>query len=252
MHKGLISTLPSSTIARSDFFNRVKPIVTDGLALYFDPANTSSYSGTGTTLTDLSENGRNGTLEGSATVNSDKQIVLNGASQYVSTTYYPNLDNFRLYTFELWFWDNATGLTSGDNTALISNHGPLTPFGFGFAKLHISSNGQVIFQEINSSSVTATANNASNVCNSTWTHIVGVATATSLLLYINGTNVSTATRPGGALTSGMPIYIGGYHLNSFQTCRLGPVRIYLDKALSATEVAQNYEAERYRESLGVF
>lgn len=251
MHKGLISTLPSSTIARSDFFNRMKAIVTDGLALYFDPANTSSYSGTGTTLTDLSGNGRNGALEGSATVNTDEQIVLNGSPQYVSTTYQPNLDNNRLYTFELWFWDNAAGLTSGDNTALITNHGPLTPFGVGFAKLHITSAGQVIFQEVNSSSTTATASSASSVCNSTWTHIAGVATATSLLLYINGTNVSTATRPGGVVTSGMQFFIGGNHLGRYQTCRLGPVRIYIDKALSATDVSQNYEAERYRESLNV-
>lgn len=249
MHKGLISTLPSSTIARSDFFNRMKAIVTDGLALYFDPANTSSYSGTGTTITDLSGNGRNCALEGSATVNSDKQIVLNGASQYVSTTFQPNLNNLRLYTYELWFWDNSPGVTPSDATALISNYGATntTPN----AVLHINNTGTVVFTERNSSSVSTAVTTPSSVCNSTWTHIVGVATATNLELYINGVSVGTTTRPGGVITSAMNIVIGGHHLLRYQTCRLGPVRIYLDKALSATEVVQNYEAERYRESLSV-
>jgi hypothetical protein len=42
-------------------FHRGPKIVTDGLVLYLDAANTRSYPGTGTTLTDLSGSGRNGT-----------------------------------------------------------------------------------------------------------------------------------------------------------------------------------------------
>ena len=37
-------------------------IVTDGLVLALDAGNTKSYPGSGTTWTDLSGNGRNGTL----------------------------------------------------------------------------------------------------------------------------------------------------------------------------------------------
>jgi hypothetical protein len=248
MHKGLISTLPSSTIARSDFFNRKKAIVSDGLAFYYDPANTSSYSGTGTTLTDLSGNSRNAALEGSATVNTDEQIVLNGASQYVSTTFQANVDNNRLYTTEVWFWDDAAG-GFNTNCALITNYGPntITPF-FG---LLISSAGIPLLQERNTSSTLATAQASSSICNSTWTHVVGVATSTNLILYVNGVSVATVARPGGSITSTQSIVIGGNHLVRFQTARLGPIRFYLDKALSAAEVVQNYEAERYRESLSV-
>jgi len=39
-----------------------RSIIQDGLALYLDPSNPQSYPGTGTTLTDLSGNGRTGTL----------------------------------------------------------------------------------------------------------------------------------------------------------------------------------------------
>lgn len=249
-YKGLYSSLPSSSsaISHSNFVDTSKSIVTTGLSLFYDPANTSSYSGSGTTLTDLSGNNRNGTLENGSTVNADKQIVLNGASNYVSTTYQPNLDNLRPYTYELWFWDNAAG-GFFDNTALISNYGATntTPN----SQLHITDTGIVRFFERNSSSVSAAASNTSSVCNSLWNHIAAVATSTDLVLYINGVNVATATRPGGAITSSMSIVIGGQHFDRYQTCRLGPVRIYYDKALSATEVIQNYETERYRESLNV-
>ena len=37
-------------------------IVTDGLDMYLDAANPKSYSGTGTTWTDLTKNGYDGTL----------------------------------------------------------------------------------------------------------------------------------------------------------------------------------------------
>ena len=38
------------------------PIITSGLVLHLDAGNTSSYPGSGTTWTDLSVNGYNGTL----------------------------------------------------------------------------------------------------------------------------------------------------------------------------------------------
>jgi len=68
------------------------------------------------------------------------------------------------------------------------------------------------------------------------------ATETELILYINGVKTISGDRPGGEITSSHPIVIGGNHLGRFQTCRLGPVRIYYDKALTSDEVNQNYSA----------
>ena len=45
-------------------------IVTDGLVLCLDAANPKSYPGSGTTWTDLSGNGNNGTLVNGASYNS--------------------------------------------------------------------------------------------------------------------------------------------------------------------------------------
>lgn len=49
-------------------------IPTDNLLFYYDPGNTASYPGSGTTLTDLSPNGYNGTLNGPTYSSSDGGI----------------------------------------------------------------------------------------------------------------------------------------------------------------------------------
>ena len=62
------------------------PIVTNGLQLYLDAANKRSYSGSGTTWTDLSGRGNNGTLMNGPTFNNGNggSIVFDGTNDYVS------------------------------------------------------------------------------------------------------------------------------------------------------------------------
>lgn len=219
-------------------------IVTENLALYYDPLNSQCYPGSGTTLFDLSGNNRHGTLEGGVFVSTDKVVVLNNSPQYISTTYFPNLDDNRLYTFELWFWDDTPGTTVvGGGTALIGNYGPnsTTPN----SRLQIESDGQVTISERNTSSTeVSTSSGATVVCTGQWTHIVRSCTASQQILYINGVQNAQTSRPGGGITSAMSIVIGGHHLSRYQSCRLGPVRIYYDKALTEAEILRNYAAER--------
>jgi hypothetical protein len=51
-------------------FNFSPKIVTNGLVLYLDAANTRSYSGSGTAWNDLTVNGNNGVLTNGPTFNS--------------------------------------------------------------------------------------------------------------------------------------------------------------------------------------
>ena len=57
-------------------------IVTDGLVLALDAANTKSYGGSGTTWTDLSGKGNNGDIDG-ATHNSDGYFSFDGSNDKV-------------------------------------------------------------------------------------------------------------------------------------------------------------------------
>ena len=63
-------------------------IITDGLVLCLDAGNTKSYPGSGTTWTDLSGNGNNGTLTNGPTYSSDNggSIVFDGSNDYVQFT----------------------------------------------------------------------------------------------------------------------------------------------------------------------
>jgi len=63
-------------------------VVTTGLQLYLDAGQAASYSGSGTTWTDLSGNGRNGTLTNGPTYSSADggSIVFDGTNDYVQCT----------------------------------------------------------------------------------------------------------------------------------------------------------------------
>ena len=62
-------------------------IVTDGLVLCLDAANTKSYPGSGTTWTDISGRGNNGTLTNGPTFSSDDggSIVVDGSNDFILT-----------------------------------------------------------------------------------------------------------------------------------------------------------------------
>jgi hypothetical protein len=59
--------------------------VTNGLVLCLDAADKNSYSGTGTTWTDLTGNGNNGTLTNGPTFNSANggSISFDGTNDYI-------------------------------------------------------------------------------------------------------------------------------------------------------------------------
>lgn len=67
-------------------FNYSPKIVTDGLVLYLDAANTKSYPGSGTTWTDLSRTQANGTLTNGPTftTGSGGGIIYDGTNDYVA------------------------------------------------------------------------------------------------------------------------------------------------------------------------
>ena len=76
-------------------------IVTDGLVLCLDAGNSRSYPGSGSTWTDLSGNGNNGTLVNGVGYNSGNKgsLVFDGVNDYVNF-FAPNLSTTT--TVEMW------------------------------------------------------------------------------------------------------------------------------------------------------
>jgi len=87
--------------------------VTNGLVLNIDPANLKSYSGTGTTISDLSGNSNNGTLYNSPTFNSSNGgfFTLNGTNQYIGTPAISSTAGNNSRTVITWYKSTANQTT---------------------------------------------------------------------------------------------------------------------------------------------
>jgi hypothetical protein len=85
------------------------------LKLHYDTNNSSSYPGTGTTLTDLSGNGNHGTIMNSPSFTTltvgGGVLAFNGSQQYISTNYTPS----NTCTISIWFYNtsNYTDINRG-------------------------------------------------------------------------------------------------------------------------------------------
>ena len=87
-----------------------------GLVLALDAADRNSYPGSGTTWTDLSGNGNNGTLTNGPTYNSGNlgSLVFDGSNDQVNLSLFSITNNFSV---ELWFSPEATHEIDGQSTS---------------------------------------------------------------------------------------------------------------------------------------
>ena len=100
-------------------FSFSSKVVTDGLVLYLDAANTKSYPGSGTAWSDLSRSGNNGTLTNGPTFNSARggAIVLDGADDYIAINNIQTTSNF---TYDFIF-DISNFTDTSDNSLVKGN-----------------------------------------------------------------------------------------------------------------------------------
>jgi len=216
--------------------------VTNGLVLSLDAANRKSYPGSGTTWTDLSGINSSGELVNSPTYNSSNL----GYFQFVTDDYVKIPNNTALDTqtptVEVWVKTNAT-----------------TQNGFWFEKGTVNSQYS-LFQEGGNirwrmniggitqlSTITSTYMNTAN-----WYQVVGTYTSGTRRLYINGVLVNSDTQSGTIATNagGMSIgayggYTGAGGRDYFYNGNEAVCKVY-NRALSAAEVSQNFNALRGR------
>jgi hypothetical protein len=209
-----------------------KGVVQSGLVLNLDAGVSSSYPGSGTAWTDLSGNGNTGTLVNGVgySASNGGSLSFDGTNDYVLTPV--NIDA-NPNTVSAWF--NASA-TNGARGIVITDNGGWDK-GFeitdGVFNIHVGDN-------LSSTGVSALSN--------TWYFGTIVYTSISMSFYINGVNIWNGGAPGG--TSGSTVEIGRANFNAgggsrFFIGNIAQVSIY-NKALSAAEVSQNYNALRGR------
>lgn len=224
-------------------------IVTNGLVLCLDAANRRSYPGTGTTWTDLSGNGNNGTLTNGPTFSAANggSIVFDGSNDYILAARPNSIVTGGSITIALWAKWTTTGTTTSTIQALVDNNHSNSPI-----------QGFVIQDRPDLSkcltfSVQPTSNGAQStfqVGNGIWHYIVGTNDQTTSKLYIDGI-LNAQIAEAGLATVQTNISIGywqglvysspGRYING----NISNVYVY-NRALTTNEVRQNYNATRGR------
>lgn len=234
-------------------FNFSPRIVRDGLVLYLDAANVRSYVSGSTNWIDLSTGLNNGTLQGGPIFNSSNygNIVFDGSNDYVSFSTNPNL-NFTgtsPYTLSVYaniVTANATfpGFIKRENSSLVN---PRIGYTFWFYKDNTT-------QKITIASERWTGDNIqkltfvelnSTECINVWNQYTVTYENSTLKFYLNGELKHTNPSATGNITNtSLPLEIGRLSTN-YGNFKLSSALIY-NKALSPTEVAQNYNTLKNR------
>jgi hypothetical protein len=198
--------------------------VSDGLVLALDAANTRSYGGSGTTWTDITYRGNNGTLTNGpayTTVGFNEPfggaggVYFDGTGDYLTNTYTTSAFDWYTtdvdFTIECWFYANSLSGTSYsggpgiDHPTLIGNRAAASTtdyWSFG-----PTSDGKVAFyyykgtETMVKSSTSITANS--------WNHISMTKTSLGITLFVNGLSQTASAIVGTPQSSNVePLTIG--------------------------------------------
>ena len=200
-------------------------LVMSGLVLCLDAGNPKSYPGSGTTWTDLSGNGNNGTLVNGVGYNSGNggSLVFDGVDDYVNSFNASSLTNM---TLEIWIYDTR----SSGQRDILSYNGNSGSYTFNGSTFRTDGNGAAgrIFTGVGNPPV------------NTWYRFCYIKNSN---LYINETSyVGTGVdRSYGILSFANTRSDINNRLNG----RISNIKLY-NRALTPQEIQQNYNALKGR------
>jgi len=218
-------------------------IVQDGLVLNLDASNTLSYPGSGTTWFDLTSNNNDGTLINGPTFDSANggSIVFDGINDYVSFTTPPSTNSgTEKSSINIWI---KTGTNVSNNQTIYSERDGNVHI---FNKLRINTNTfDYIF--LTPSTILVLSSTIGTPSINSWYNICGTKDNNDFKIYVNGVlSNSSTTSMGSFLTSGTIFSnMGKETVGLYLSGRVASQQIY-NRALSATEVLQNFNATRAR------
>jgi hypothetical protein len=215
-------------------------IVTDGLVLHLDAANTKSYQSGSSTWSDLARSGVAGTLVNSPTYSTANGgfLAFDGVNEYVSWG-----DSFDLITTSIsgfvWGWANSLNeyLPWIDKLSTSGNY-----------RLHSGANGRIDFGIRNTANTYQEMNYAAGLLTNTWYNIGFTFNNSTRVgrIYVNGSLLSSNTFTIDRGDTSVNLQTG-YQGNNGGTLngRIATLSLY-NKELSTTEVLQNYNATKTR------
>lgn len=203
-------------------------IVTGGLILNLDPSSNASYTGSGTTFTDISGAGNHAIL-------SNNPVYTATAPSYFTFSGSNNAHlNFSWTTnFTCSFWIYPLSAPGGGFSRIIS-----TAPGDNL-EIAINSNNEISIYTPNIGWQSSTTTLVSNK----WSQVVFIKTQTNLSIYVNGSPVFTIA---SSVSPGTSLYIGQrYNTGEGVNMRFGGILIY-NRAFTNTEVTSNWAGQKAR------
>lgn len=244
------------------FYNKTS--VTNDLVLWYDAGNASSYPGTGTTITDLSVGGSQGTLTNGVTYSSADggKFVLDGSNDWINTsgtTVFPWSVKGGDFSIEVW-----VKFTNANQSARIIGNRNSTTFsmmnligGTISGDATITASKKISFSMTNYNNTRlkwyATTN---DIIDGNWKHIIATRSGNTMKIYVN--SVDSALTLVQTIGGTNPTYV-----NTSTTWRIGDggggtggngafeisiIRLYKCE-LDQTQVTRNFNLEKSRYGL---
>jgi len=228
-------------------FNYSPRIITNGLVLYLDAANTRSYPGSGTAWNDLSRSGNNGTLVNGPTFNSGNggSIVLDGTDDFIVSSTAVNLPTgSSSRTIQIWVYpttntNNFIQLGTGENDSQVY-----------LIAYYLFSGLNYLFTDGKNGGNNITISGSALPTINKWNNITFGNSGQNWFYYLNGTLTSSGTWPVTINTVGQKYIIGKRDPSNASTPltvagNFAQSQVY-NRALSASEILQNYNATKTR------
>jgi hypothetical protein len=218
-------------------------VVSNGLQLYLDANNTSSYPGTGTTWFDLSGQNNNVTMQNSGSISYTASgggyftLASNGYFNRATTTGIPT--GTSAYTMSAWVqlgssWGGQGIIGIGSSTSGNQTNQFRT----------LSTNAFVNYWYGNDLGATSSLSPASQ-----WFNCVAQWNGTTRSIWINGVQIASADASGINVSSSL-LQVGATNVGGSEPLqgKIGQALIY-NRALSAAEIQTNYTVTRSRYSV---
>tara|TARA_R110001592_G_C12872901_1_gene723926 strand:+ start:43 stop:723 length:681 start_codon:yes stop_codon:yes gene_type:complete len=215
-------------------------IVRDGLVFAVDAANPTSYPGSGTIWKDQTVNQNNGTLTNGPTFDSANQgsVVFDGINDYVTISQTAGAFSQNPMTTEHWVKFDA--FNSGGDMLLMDR---IAWNGADGIETFILNSPRVVSAR---GSGGAKHDGSVTISTGVWYHICIVFSGTTAYIYVNGQLDNSGTI-GAVQNSTYAMHMGNFPSYSQYNFDGNWATLFIyHKALSATEVLQNYNALKGR------
>ena len=234
-------------------------IVTSGLILHVDAANRKSYISGSTAWNDMSGQGNNAILSGSATIQPTFDNANLGSIQCSGSSWVDFGAKFNYtsepFSFSYWVYFNSNTTNNGTNNVngpVIFYKGAFNTSGY-YDEITSPGNllsvaaGTYIFVTNQAGGSQITYSTQGIIAVGNWYNVAHTRSGTSVRIYVNGRDrTGVAASHTNPLTTTNPFRLSNYSNNTlygnFKTANF----MGYNRTLTATEVAQNYNALKTR------